>query len=559
MLNTEKRTYCTPTSTVRPGACSTPPNTAATRRVWAVSLQNKFAYDKKLYTINTKNQSRAYTTPETNNERAPRGNEMKPKRPGYFSLAESTGTALCNPYRSTASENRSLPVKCTSIPATLWFINFKNTPFGNRSDAPATQKDKPFINLNFFTMKKQILLLAVFTLATLFAGTSKVFGQLSPGVTDPDGSNQSIPELSCISSSEPLHPYAGVSYTYALSNGSGEETSANWTWWATKDPEFITAEGTFNLANMLLSPTTTTAGTDLVATSTDYGVDNSGTTNGSASVDITWSSSILAATEYQGDATNWSTASSSSPTPTFVVGYSEGVNCADNIQVFEINPLSNFTIDIAPIDTAVGTLPWDDVSLTNCVDEIQSASYNSTSKELDMDYGVNVLYFEVAAANFVTDWTPTFQILSGLATTQTADIYMYASLADAQANSSSLFSVTGLGVADMNTDIATNTALTAADDSYVSTGVSVYVKVVIHNNTEESLTSSTFTLAVDAQDETGTGIWDMDDADCGVDVTTITADQDDQAVVTITPRPTLEDATTPETIANPDAPIIKTN
>ncbi len=54
-----------------------------------------------------------------------------------------------------------------------------------------------------------------------------------------------------------------------------------------------------------------------------------------------------------------------------------------------------------------------------------------------MDYGTNTFYYEVAAANFVLDWTPTFQIISGLNTTQTAVISIYSTLADA----------TGAGVA----------------------------------------------------------------------------------------------------------------
>lgn len=398
-------------------------------------------------------------------------------------------------------------------------------------------------------MKKQILIVTVF-IAAILANVNIAFGQLSPGVTDPTGANQPIVPLTCLSGSEPLHPYPGVSYTYALDGTAGEETAANWTWWATKDPGFVTAEGTFNIGSLL-----TVASGDLVAVSADYGNDNSGGTNGTPSVDITWSANILAATEYQGDPAAAGTPAD--PSPTFVVGYAEGNNCADNIQVFEINPSPNFTIDIAAIDTATGnTMPWDDVTIEQCVDDVQSATYNTTSKELDMDYGHNVIYFEVAAANFVTDWTPTFQIVSGLAGDQTAVISMHASLADAQSNSSPLFTSSAIGASGMNTAIPTSTHLTATDPADVAIGVSVFVRVYIDNNTEESLTSSPFVLAVDAQDETETGIWDMEDDDC----TSLTdaADQIDQGTITITPRPQLDDATTPETIPNPDAPVVKT-
>ncbi len=386
-------------------------------------------------------------------------------------------------------------------------------------------------------MKKQILFLAMITLAFIFAGTSKVFAQppLDPGVTLPTGTNQPIPPLSCVTSADqPLHPFAGVLYDYSLLNTGAEETAANWTWWATKDPDFITTAGTLNLGTAL-----TVASGALVSTSADYGTDNTGTALGSNTVQIAWSANVLAGTEYQGDAAAAGTPAD--PSPTFVVGYAEGVDCADNIQVYEINPAPNFTIDIAPIDTVSGnTQGWGDALLEYCVDDVQSAIYNSTNHDLDMDYGHNTIYFEVAAANFVTDWTPTFRILQGLRTSQTAVISMYPTLGDAQAGTNQIWASGDLAVADMNTDIATGEQLTATNPADVAVGVSVYVKVVITNNQEESLTSNPFQLAVDAQDQTQTGIWDMEDDDCGVDPTTITPDQVDEATITITPRPALE-------------------
>ena len=103
------------------------------------------------------------------------------------------------------------------------------------------------------------------------------------------------------------------------------------------------APPTLNLATQL-----TVASNALLATSTDYGDDNRGGTDGTNSVSITWSADILASTEYQGDVTAAGTPSA--PSPTFVVGYSEGAaGCTDNLEVFEINPLPNFTIAIAPI------------------------------------------------------------------------------------------------------------------------------------------------------------------------------------------------------------------
>lgn len=401
-------------------------------------------------------------------------------------------------------------------------------------------------------MKKQILILAMFTLAIMFAGTTKVFGQLLPGVTDPLGDNVPLPPLSCVSTADqPLHPYAGVDYIYSLTGDAGEETAANWTWWATKNPDFIPSVGTINEATQL-----TVATGDLNFASADYGIDNRGTANGTNSVTINWSSGILAGTEYQGDATAAGTAAD--PSPTFVVAYAEGVNCADNIQVYEIDPQTNFTIDIAPIDTITpAVMPWGDATLEYCVDDVQSALYNSVDHDLVMDYGQNVIYFEIAAANFVTDWTPTFQILQGLRTSQTAVISMHPTLVAAQGGSGALWTSAAIDATGMLTDIPTNTPLTATNVADIATGVSVYVRVVIDNATEESLTSNPFQLAVDAIDETGTGIWDMDDADCGVDPTTIVADQEDEAIITITPRPQLDHNTIDTNTASPNDRVPK--
>jgi hypothetical protein len=383
-------------------------------------------------------------------------------------------------------------------------------------------------------MKKQILFLAIFSLAVL-AGTNNAWGQLSPGSTTLPIPGV-IPPTTCATNALPLHPVPGISFTYTMNNGVpvGEEISANWTWWATKDPTFITnvpAPMTRNLASQL-----TIGSGDLVATSGDYGVDNKGTVLGTNAVSITWSADILAGTSYQGLVPPG--------TPTFVVGYSEGVNCADNIQVFEINPQPNFTLEVAAIDAAGVTVGWSDDTQEQCVDDVQSAIYNNGTKQIDMDYGTNTIYYEVAAANFVNNFSPHFQILDGLASTQTAVISIYDSYADATTSTGPLFTSAAIAVAGMLTDIPTNIDLTALNAGDVATGVSFFVKVVIENNTEESLTSSPFQLAVDAEDNTtagvpaGSSIWDMENADCPT--LADAADQIDNAIIIITPRPTLE-------------------
>ncbi len=383
-------------------------------------------------------------------------------------------------------------------------------------------------------MKKQILITAFFLLA-LMAETLTSSGQvaLDQAIT----ATQPIPALSCVAGSEPLHPYPGQSYTYTMDGSSGAETANEWTWFATKNPEFINALG-LNTADML-----TTASGDLLNAGANYGV----ATAGANSVEITWSPEILANTEYQGTP-------GADPSPTFVVGYATGTNCADNIQVYEINPKFNFTIDIANVDTTSSTLGWD-TPFAQCVDIVRSAIYNSSTKEIDVDYGTDILYFEVAAANFVTDFTPTFRLIGGLIGTQTAVVTLHPSLADAQAGTN-VAATANWDASSVGTDWGTGVQFTSSDPSLVVSGVSLFVKVVISNNTEESLTDNVFALAVDAQDNTETGIWDMEDDDCTT--ATDAADQADVAEHTVTPRPQIDHATPDSGAPDPTTVITKT-
>lgn len=372
----------------------------------------------------------------------------------------------------------------------------------------------------------------MFTLAIIFAGSIKSFGQLNPGITG----TQPIVPIACETSALPLHPVPGVPFTYSMTNGSGAGTSANWTWYATKDPGFITA-GTPPLLNIATQLTVGTGALISTGMSANYGIDNRGGNNlAENSVTINWSAATLAATSYQGLV--------APGTPTFVVGYSEGLaGCSDNLQVFEINPMPNFTIDIAAINAAGTTLGWDVNTEEECVDKVQSATY--AAGVITPDYGTNTIYYEVAAKNFVTNFAPSFMITDGLNSDQTATISIYSNYADATTSTGALWTSAAIAVAGMNTLIPTNTDLTAVNLPDIATGVSFFVKVVIDNNTEESLADNPFILAVDAQDNvdgttglpTAASIWDMEDADCPTLANG--ADQVDNSTITITPRPTM--------------------
>jgi hypothetical protein len=449
---------------------------------------------------------------------------------------------VSNPVRDrTKTEPTSISLNIRHLPE-----NYYNTEY-----QLVINKNKiQFItNIKFLKiMKKQILILAFFVLA-LLAGTLTSFGQLGPA-TKP------ITPLSCIATSEPLHPFPGVPYIYKLDGAAGAEDAASYTWWATKDQNFIT--GAVTIATMANSNFgTRLIANDVLNLSTTYGATTPAATAGSNEVSITWSASVLAGTDYQG--------LPGPGTPTFVVGYAQGTTCAtDNIQVFEINPMPNFTVDIAPIDPIDNTtiLPWDDITGNLCVDFVRSAVYNTTTKGLDMDYGTNTFYFEVTAANFVTNWTPHFTIEGGLRVSQTAVLTMYPTLADAKANTNIIGAASPALTSAVGQTWDPTISLTATIPANAATGVSVFVKVLVDNNKEESLTDNLFILAVDGQDNTtlgvasATSIWDMEDADCAA--LADGKDEIDRGTITVNPRPQLDDITAPETIANPDAPVIKT-
>ena len=412
---------------------------------------------------------------------------------------------------------------------------------------------------NFKIMKKQILILAFFVLA-MMAGSLTSFGQALAA------SSVAVTPLSCAATAtDGLHPYAGVPYVYKLTGNAGTETAADYTWWATQDRDFVTgpvgvlAAGTLPGTN--LTPTTMLTSPD-VLNPVNYGATALSSVAGSDQVTITWGADLLSTTKWHADLV-----ADAPKKSTFVVGYSKGNGCADNIQVYEIDPKPNFTVAILPIDPALVplTFAWQDTtgSANLCVDFVQSAKYNAGTFMMDMDYGKNTFFFEVGAANFVKNWTPTFKLISGLKTAQTAVLTLYSSLTDAQGNLNPL----GNNSATEWTSVvatqtwATGVHFTAATPSDASNGVSVFVKVVITNLNEESLTDNPFKLAVDAQDNYDTvsstykGIWDMEDADC----TTYSnlADNKDRATILVNPRPQLDGGTTSTSVTGPTKLIPK--
>ena len=148
-------------------------------------------------------------------------------------------------------------------------------------------------------MKKQILIILILA---IIAGSS-VFGQTAVTGSAPRGVN-------C--TNDALHPIAGREYTYQAVSGQ----TGNFTFWATKDPNFISTSGSTTITNMATSMLA--IGSDLIS-ATNYA--NPSLTD---NVKITWSDAILAAT--------------TSSAPTFVAVNQDG-SCANNFRVRASTPI----------------------------------------------------------------------------------------------------------------------------------------------------------------------------------------------------------------------------
>jgi len=355
-------------------------------------------------------------------------------------------------------------------------------------------------------MKKQILSFAL-TLA-LIAGTSVAFGQAV---------HYSAPRpLSC--TPDALHPIAGQPWTYEAT----ASVAGTYHFWATKDPNFILTAGTNTTYN---NSTALTTPTDLLYASANY--NNPGTT---ASVDITWSTAILANTDYQGtpDPTG------ATLSPTFVAVYFDAANgCSDNFKVWELDPLNGFTVDVLAIDPdAVTTTPAFGTVPTSCFDNVESATYSGGA--MVYNYGDNYMYFEFVASNFTGSWIPTFA-LTGTNAVQTVT-YQY---------TTDLPATWGAGTTWTNLVSGTTSIPTA--ETNTSNGVSVFVRVLIDHANFEGIASQTLTMTLDGQNSAGQ--WDVRNDDCALPNPNA-ADQNDVATSTFNPRPAITPGTTSPIVPN---------
>ena len=318
------------------------------------------------------------------------------------------------------------------------------------------------------------------------------FGQMKVG-------SAPQPLTGCIN--DPTHPLAGVPYNYKAVVNPG---TGNFQWWATKDVDFIKTTAGITSNN---SGTRLTVGSDLISTSANYGLAG-GATNAD-NVDITWTSSALAAI--------------SAASPAFVVVQNDatGTNCANNIKVYPIAPLNGFTVDIKNMDQSKVPVPLYTDPVTVCVSDIVGAKY--VAGAIVTDYGINILYFEVVAANFTGSYTTFFKV-SGLAPGQTVGSLEY--------DFSTAF--TAPLAASLIAGSYQPAMPVAVDPSVINTsaGVSIYVRLTINNGSDEHLADSGITVAVDGLNSALQK--DVVNTACGTQT-----DFEDAATQTITKRPTI--------------------
>lgn len=221
--------------------------------------------------------------------------------------------------------------------------------------------------------------------------------------------------------------------------------------------------------------------------------------------------------------------------PLFMVVEYTGPTCSNNIKVMQIIPKIAFTVDITNMTHGTTTsLPYLTAE-SQCFDMVQSAKMDATFTNVIIDYGTNVLLFEVIGANFTGSYLPTLK-LSGLQGTQTAAIdWGYTAGTYDQPLVADQAAAGGI----TSPEFTVSTTAPATDK-----GVSIYVRVTVKNHGWEGTANEDVSLAVEATDNTPQKNKDVD-PDC-VTFTSF----GDIAMQTLNARP----AVTPGTTMMPQVP-----
>ena len=378
-------------------------------------------------------------------------------------------------------------------------------------------------------MKKQIFILVLAFIALSF---STAYAQLPARPID----------VTCLPN-DALHPMPGFPYNYIIDVPSPGGTK-KFTWFVTQEKNFIVA-GVLTTTRELADGT----GTHIQTSNGDY--NNPAST--SLTLPITWKS-------FTYDAAN----------PVFVVVQAindDGTCSTKNMRVYKIMPVNGFTLDIANMDKSAvpatpnlpgALLPGYGVDFAKCISDPVSATYDVTAPEgIKYDFGVDYMFFEVVAANFSTEWKPSFT-LTGIDPLETIKVEystdktfpaVGTEVLAGPANSTAITQV-------MNYTTTAKVAASVASGGTVgSTGESIYVRVTLTHTagalSYQGLAAEVVKLAVDGQTQLALATPKGDvhfsktvgvGTDCGKE----DGFNNDIAQQTLKPRPTINaDATMP--------------
>lgn len=388
-------------------------------------------------------------------------------------------------------------------------------------------KQFDYKQLKLTKMKKQILILLV----AFFASMNLIMAQ---EITPDPAALTSAPvycvlaepiAVSCVPAAGPNNPLPGQPYTYTVTVTNGGAATIHW--FATTDPDFITSTGlTANIEGALTSPYIMDAGTT-------YNVPGNTTNN----VEITWNA-IPATTDV------------------FLVTYvTNGAGCPDNIKVYKIETSHTFTLDIARIlSDGSAAAP-----AAHCISPVFGASYDAINGIVNMDYGVNYLYYVVNAANWANTWLPSFELTAAgtLSTTFAVD---WAYPAQSHGAGAVWNSTTPAGDIYTSDDpVSPSTGTTVG-----TSGECIIVRVTVDHNLNEGLADMSVELAVDGfmEDISGTGgnytnpllgdIHHEAGTGTGEECPWYDGYTNDRIAYTLTARPAVVDASAPPATIIPD-------
>lgn len=343
-------------------------------------------------------------------------------------------------------------------------------------------------------------------MALVFAGM-KSYGQVDQAYLDAAVASCPAPTALSCGTADALHPLPGVTYLYDITVTAG--STIHW---------FVTTDLNVMATGNITASREAAPGTYMVSAGTTTAVGGNATYNDAANtgdkLEVTW---------------NYFNPT----TVVLLVAYAvDAAGCTDNVEVYKIEPIFNFTLDIVALEDD-GTLQVP-ATPKECASPVVSATY--VAPNLTMDYGDNYIYYVVTAANWVHSWNPTFVApTSAGGSTVGAVEWAYADEAHLAATT---WNAAGTPVLSSHYGGAS---------AIGSTGACIVLRVNIdHNGANEMIAAETLTTGVNGvmynaatTDYSNLALTDLDD-NAGSCVNNITDDAD----YIISPRPDI----------NPDTP-----